>query len=778
MAHVRVVLLPWLWALAGGAAPQHAQAQTQPPQHETTIVHLVMPLFGGDEVWDSPILPLFVASAGAARGIALTLVGDAAPPYAPPATVRHVPASWPSFAARLEAVAGRRFADLPRSLDAAGIGNLTGWSAAHLNAISGYKPFVRLLYPEVFEGVAARWVGWTDCDVLVGTALADLAAAADAAGAQLVAPADEGPGSRPRKLSWGPLTLLRAAAYDAAVAPALRDYLGRASTPAPRETFDEWGKKRWGGAGLEHSFSGILAPLVERGAVATFRPPLDPNAPPLFDACCQKALQHLPQCKDLRDLVRSETCGYCRFDGGGRLFGPAGDEYFLCHFQFAKRRWKNATVADALRMASGAFVTPRHGVWFRSVDAPTDAAASEAAASVSKAPSSKETVVLWHAGPRVTAWHRSVLERYGAFELSVLRDVTGLRPGGVRLLRNEPLRDYETNETAGRAVDVCEVTWDAITEAEFGAEAARALGREVANPRKPGETFRVVPHHYHGLYQLLWWRHCSGRPARAWFVENDAAFLGDAARFFAAADASADLVAGGFRIAGEHWWQWPLAVATIGGADPVVARRNATSPVANVDALLGLSTGGCTDHQRIPDDEAGLLFRQDHVERLSAALLDALDAAFAERGFALPNEAWAPSLCASLETCTIYDFAPLSADARRGRGDWVTSSYCWWAPPGFFFSRRPHCRRGAVAPDFADRWVHPVKTTCASALSCEPADRSDEGAACLFPQNFKPSDGEWARSGYDDATRRRFEGAFPTKKKTSRGAPSLVHTRN
>ena len=67
MAHGRVVLLPWLWALAGGAAPQHAQTpqHAQPPQRETTIVHLVMPLFGGDEVWDSPILPLFVASAGA-----------------------------------------------------------------------------------------------------------------------------------------------------------------------------------------------------------------------------------------------------------------------------------------------------------------------------------------------------------------------------------------------------------------------------------------------------------------------------------------------------------------------------------------------------------------------------------------------------------------------------------------------------------------------------------------------------------------------------------------
>ena len=412
-------------------------------------------------------------------------------------------------------------------------------------------------------------------------------------------------------------------------------------------------------------------------------------------------------------------------------------------------------------------------------NAPTDAAAS-----VSKAPSSKETVVLWHAGPRVTAWHRSVLERYGAFELSVLRDVTGLRPGGVRFLRNEPLRDYETNETAGRAVDVCEVTWDAITEAEFGAEAARALSREVEITSSWGpETLRVVPHHYHGPYQLLWWRHCSGRPERAWFVENDAAFLGDVARFFAAADASADLVAGGFRIAGEHWWHWPLAVATIGGADPVVARRNATSPVANVAALRGLSTGGCTDHQRIPDfqripnDEAGLLFRQDHVERLSAALLDALDAAFAERGFALPGEVWASSLCASLETCTIYDFAPLSADARRGRGDWVTSTYCWWAGPhGFFFSRRPHCRRGALAPDFADRWVHPVKTTCASALSCEPADRSAEGVACLFPPGHKPSDGEWATSGYDDATRRRFEGAFPNRSKTPlvRPPPPLI----
>ena len=112
----------------------------------------------------------------------------------------------------------------------------------------------------------------------------------------------------------------------------------------------------------------------------------------------------------------------------------------------------------------------------------------------------------------------------------------------------------------------------------------------------------------------------------------------------------------------------------------------------------------------------------------------------------------------------------MSADAQCDRGDWVTSFYLvGWGV--FYFSRRPHCRRGALAPDFADRWVHPVKTTCASALSCEPADRSAEGVACLFPPGHKPSDGEWATSGYDDATRRRFEGAFPTKK-TSRGAPA------
>ena len=50
------------------------------------------------------------------------------------------------------------------------------------------------------------------------------------------------------------------------------------------------------------------------------------------------------------------------------LFGPAGEDYFLCHFQFAKRGWPkgNATFLDALRLATRpTFTTPKHGAWFR-----------------------------------------------------------------------------------------------------------------------------------------------------------------------------------------------------------------------------------------------------------------------------------------------------------------------------------------------------------------------------------------------------------------------------
>ena len=78
----------------------------------------------------------------------------------------------------------------------------------------------------------------------------------------------------------------------------------------------------------------------------------------------------MPQCKLLRDLAKSGTCGYCRFDRG-RLFGPAGEDYFLCHFQFAKRLWPkgNATLLDALRLATRpTFTTPKHGAWFREGD--------------------------------------------------------------------------------------------------------------------------------------------------------------------------------------------------------------------------------------------------------------------------------------------------------------------------------------------------------------------------------------------------------------------------
>ena len=172
----------------------------------------------------------------------------------------------------------------------------------------------------------------------------------------------------------------------------------------------------------------------------------------------------------------------------------------------------------------------------------------------------------------------------------------------------------------------------------------------------------------------------------------------------------------------------------------------------------------CTDRQRIPDDEAGLLFRQDHVDRLSADLLDALERAFVDDGFLLPSEAWASTVCARLDFCDIYDFAPLRAPKDGARGykrPWVTANYCWWAPPGFFFSRRPHCGGGAGA--WQDRWIHPVKTTCASALSCDPSDRSREGLHCLFPDKAKPSDAEWPKTGYDDAARRAYADMFEKK---------------
>ena len=382
----------------------------------------------------------------------------------------------------------------------------------------------------------------------------------------------------------------------------------------------------------------------------------------------------------------------------------------------------------------------------------------------------EEAVVIWHSGPRVTAWQRFVLERYRAAlggKVGVLRDVTGLRGPGVRFA-HEPLRDYATNATSGGAVDVCEVTWDSVDAASFGARAAAALLHERVNPRPPRQTFRVEPHSYHGPYQLLWWRHCApARPKRVWFVENDAVFLGDVSRFFAALRAEADdadLVSAGFRIAGEHWWEWPLAVAPLEGGDPFFVRRNGTSPVRGVPVLGGLSTGGCTDRQRIPDDEAGLLFRQDHVDRLSADLLDALERAFVDDGFLLPSEAWASTVCARLDFCDIYDFAPLRAPKDGARGykrPWVTANYCWWAPPGFFFSRRPHCGGGAGA--WQDRWIHPVKTTCASALSCDPSDRSREGLHCLFPDKAKPSDAEWPKTGYDDAARRAYADMFEKK---------------
>jgi len=221
-------------------------------------------------------------------------------------------------------------------------------------------------------------------------------------------------------------------------------------------------------------------------------------------------------------------------------------------------------------------------------------------------------------------------------------------------------------------VPMCYVSWTLAAE-DFPLN-------EVENVN-PGSV-----HNFHDQNMVLWHKYCmqyvsppvNQHDAKFWFVENDAIFSGDVTRFIEAhRSVKDDLVTTGLRIAGPHWWA--VRIGLWKTAKPYVKKFGKTSKaVRNVDILPSLNDGQCRDGSF---DEHGFMFFQDHVMRLSAQLLNTLHE-YLERGIIGPSESWVATLCASVTSCSIYDFEPQHLNSSIGRNTWVADAYCWDGRPG------------------------------------------------------------------------------------------------
>ena len=181
--------------------------------------------------------------------------------------------------------------------------------------------------------------------------------------------------------------------------------------------------------------------------------------------------------------------------------------------------------------------------------------------------------------------------------------------------------------------------------------------------------------------------------AHLWSVESDAAFIGDAVRFFDAFELEpTDLLSTGFTIGGGNYWARHLtthepppsfgradaAVRPLGGAHPLplllcgvdpmaaatgepsASRRmvSYTRRVAAADIAAG--PGGCNASR-------GPLFRITVVERLSARLVLHLADLLADGRFAF-SEIFISTACAAQPWCRIGDWARGPPDPNKERG--------------------------------------------------------------------------------------------------------------
>merc|ERR1712060_985656 len=87
-----------------------------------------------------------------------------------------------------------------------------------------------------------------------------------------------------------------------------------------------------------------------------------------------------------------------------------------------------------------------------------------------------------------------------------------------------------------------------------------------------------------------------------------------------------------------------------------------------------------------------------------------------DAGIMLPSEVWAPTMCADeYPKCSMFDFAPL-LEPGRNHCAWISSYFCWGPP--YDLAGMPHCDGCEISQAWANKWIHPVKTSLWAAVDC------------------------------------------------------------
>lgn len=243
--------------------PQVCGACALPAAPARLRVQLFAPVFSPATYQRMPHFPLFAAawigSATPDVDLQLVLAGDLGPPpwhlipIESSQSIEHVHCTLSDAIERLGKLMGRNLSSVvqPRFFQQA------------------LKPLLLVLFPE-FMDHGAHLIGHTDLDILYGSRLSNLLAEMHVRrydGIQLA--------HQPDYYAWGPLQVWSANAWRREVKPAVQFFLRRpwAAVPGNLYSWDEWSDGRFGGAGLNESMSGVLAPVVAAGRLRMWRHP-------------------------------------------------------------------------------------------------------------------------------------------------------------------------------------------------------------------------------------------------------------------------------------------------------------------------------------------------------------------------------------------------------------------------------------------------------------------------------------------------------------------------
>ena len=317
-----------------------------------------------------PHFPLFAAawigSATPDVDLQLVLAGDLGPPpwhlipIESSQSIEHVHCTLSDAIERLGKLMGRNLSSVvqPRFFQQA------------------LKPLLLVLFPE-FMDHGAHLIGHTDLDILYGSRLSNLLAEMHVRrydGIQLA--------HQPDYYAWGPLQVWSANAWRREVKPAVQFFLRRpwAAVPGNLYSWDEWSDGRFGGAGLNESMSGVLAPVMAAGRLRMWRHPFGFHGGswPLTDAKCKKTPRGIGCQRGVCQLtLQRPNMSVDRWTSD--LRGPSYDlsanvSYFMCHFQFAKQPWEHlaSDTSRSLAQQVHRFVHPAGNMRYERLVADTE----------------------------------------------------------------------------------------------------------------------------------------------------------------------------------------------------------------------------------------------------------------------------------------------------------------------------------------------------------------------------------------------------------------------